>query len=174
MFRNLIFILFISTISISCAKREARYPVVVKSGTDYQQSIELAKKINQKEERQFKKYALDNKLVFERSNFGFQYIANNLNGDTIKTGDLVRYNRTIESLNGQVIYPKQEYSLLVGKQVEINGIHEGLKLLTNGANAIFLFPSHQAYGYHGDDNKISSNTPLLFRIEILNVEKQKQ
>jgi len=153
----------------SCQETKPRLPVSVSSGVDYTQSIELSKKINQHEERRFRKYVDTQDLKFERSNFGFLYHIENNSLPLIKSKDEVLYLETVEKLDGEIIYPQIKRILLVDHQQEIKGIHEGLKLMGEGSSAIFIFPSHQAFGFHGDDNKIKTNTPLIYKIEVLKI-----
>ena len=46
------------------------------------------------------------------------------------------------------------------------GLREGLKLMKTGETITFIFPSQKAYGYYGDDNKISSNMPLVCEVTV--------
>ena len=166
-------IIFISIFSIlsftSCKEQEPRLPVNVSSGVDYTESIELSKKINQREERKFRKYVDNQDLKFERSNYGFLYHIENNSADLIKSKDEVKYTVVVEGLDGKLIYKRINKRIAVDHQNEIKGMHEGLKLMSEGAEAIFLFPSHQAFGFHGDDKKIKSNTPLVYKVKILKV-----
>ncbi len=156
---------------ISCSEQEPRLPVSVSSGVDYTESIELSKKINQREERMFRKYIALQDLIFSRSNFGFQYHIENNKGDLIKSKDQVKFSETVEDLHGNVIYKSVDKIIVVDHQEEIKGMHEGLKLMSEGAKATFLFPSHQAFGFHGDDKSIGSNEPLVYKIKVLKVIK---
>lgn len=169
---------FIALISIlsSCKESDVRYPVNVSSGVDYNSSIELAKKINQKEEKKFREYASNSGIEFERSNYGFQYNIEGIDSTSvhIESGDDVKFTFRVENLNGLVIYPQKERRLRIDQQNEIIGLHEGLKLMDEESSAIFLFPSHQAFGYHGDENKIKPNTPLLYRVNVLEVIKKSE
>ena len=168
---KLVFIISIASILIlnSCNEREARLPVSVSSGVDYTESIELSKKINQREERKFRKYVENQDLKFERSSYGFLYHLKNNSGELIKSKDEVKYTKVVEGLDGKIIYRSITKSIVVDHQDEIKGMHEGLKLMSEGSEAIFIFPSHQAFGFHGDDNKIKSNTPLVYRVKVLKV-----
>ena len=166
-------IIIISILAIfslnSCKEREARLPISVSSGVDYAASIALSKKINQREERRFRKYIENQDLKFDRSSFGFQYHITKNSGKRIKSNDKVKYSVTVEDLKGNVIYKQTIKTLVVDHQEEIKGMHEGLKLMSEGAEAIFLFPSHQAFGFHGDENIIKSNTPLVYKVKVLKV-----
>ena len=162
---SVIIIVFIS----SCKEQEPRLPVSVSSGIDYTESIELSKKINQREEREFRKYLEKQDLEFKRSNFGFLYYITNTSSSLISSKDQVKFTEIVEDLDGVVIYKSITKNLIVDHQEEIIGIHEGLKLMSEGSEAVFIFPSHQAFGFHGDDNRIKSNTPLIYRIRVISV-----
>jgi hypothetical protein len=43
----------------------------------------------------------------------------------------------------------------------MTGLREGIKLMHRNEKINFLFTSHTAYGYHGDNKKIGPNKPLL-------------
>ena len=149
----------------SCDEREARYPVKVSSGVDYKGSIELSKRINQKEEIRFREYLKTKDDDFKRSHFGFLYNIKNNKTVLIESGDEVLYSVIIENINGKVIYTKKTKSLIVDHQGEIKGVHEGLKLMSSGANATFLFPSHKAFGYTGN-NRVYPNEPLIYTVHL--------
>ena len=50
----------------------------------------------------------------------------------------------------------------------MTGLREGIKLMHKKEKVIFLFPSHIAYGYHGDEKKIGPNQPLLCTVTLHN------
>jgi len=54
------------------------------------------------------------------------------------------------------------------------GLRHGIKLMKVGETATFLFPSHIAYGYHGDNNKIGINVPLQSTVTLLDLKKEKK
>ena len=43
-----------------------------------------------------------------------------------------------------------------------------------GDVATFLFPSHKVYGYIGDDNKIEINQPLIYKVQIIKINKKNE
>lgn len=167
---NRIYIL-IFVVLFSCQSEEVRRPISSKSSVGYVKSIELSRRILQREEKVFREYQKFVGKKFDRSKFGFLYLIENNTSGLIKSGDEVVYTVSIENLNGIVIYGKQQKTLLVDHQNGIKGIHEGLKLMSNGARATFIFPSHQAFGFHGDEKKIKPNTPLVYKVEVSDVRK---
>ena len=48
------------------------------------------------------------------------------------------------------------------------GLRDGIKLMRKKETFVFLFPSHMGYGYHGDNKKIGTNTPLLCTVTLRN------
>ena len=50
------------------------------------------------------------------------------------------------------------------------GLRDGIKLMKKGETITFLFPSHMAYGYHGDDKKIGTNEPLICTVTLNDIK----
>jgi len=50
----------------------------------------------------------------------------------------------------------------------MTGLREGIKIMHKNEKITFLFPSHIAYGYHGDTKKIGTNQPLLCTVTLHN------
>jgi FKBP-type peptidyl-prolyl cis-trans isomerase len=48
----------------------------------------------------------------------------------------------------------------------IIGLRNGIKLMHKNETVTFLFPSHVAYGYHGDNRRISQNIPLICTVNL--------
>jgi len=60
--------------------------------------------------------------------------------------------------------------ITVGKGGVESGVEEGIRKLSEGAEAIFLIPPHLAHGNFGDREKIPGNIVLIYRIQILEVK----
>lgn len=52
------------------------------------------------------------------------------------------------------------------------GLREGLKLMKAGEIVTFLFPSQQAYGYYGDENKIGTNISLICKVTVNSITQK--
>ena len=52
------------------------------------------------------------------------------------------------------------------------GLRDGIKLMRKNETITFLFPSHVAYGYHGDDRRIGHNEPLICTVTLTNFEPE--
>lgn len=167
-----IFIL-ITIICFSCKSPEARKPISVKTGSFIEQSAERNKELNKKEYNYIKK-AIINKsnkeYIASNSGFWYSYITKS---DTLtytpKFGDIINFDYNIKNIKGEIVYSKEElrtqnYSM--DRQEIFTGLREGLKLLKSGESATFVFPSQQAFGYYGDENKIGTNIPIICDVTI--------
>jgi gliding motility-associated peptidyl-prolyl isomerase len=90
-----------------------------------------------------------------------------------KPGDEVFFNHEIKSLDDTVIYSSEELgtkSYLVDKEELISGLQDGFKLMKEGETITFIFPSHKAYGYTGNE-RINPNQPLIYTVQLLKINK---
>ena len=93
---------------------------------------------------------------------------------TPKADDLVTLTYNMVGFNGDTLYTKEDIGVLtykVDKQDLFPGLRNSVKLLKEGETATFLHPSSLAYGYHGDDEKIGVNVPVMSTLSILRIEK---
>ncbi|WP_299781415.1 gliding motility-associated peptidyl-prolyl isomerase GldI [uncultured Formosa sp.] len=159
---------------ISCKSPEARQPISVKSGSYIDESVARNIKLYEYEKTQFQEIMDANPdQKYEVSQNGFWYTYNTkIESDSLHKpifGDLVHFDYDVKNINGDVIYTNAETkpdTYIMDKQELFTGLREGLKLMKSGETATFLFPSTKAYGYYGDQNKISTNTPLICKVTI--------
>ena len=91
-------------------------------------------------------------------------------------GDRVTFKYRIEDLNQNLLYDEDQLGIVsfhVDQEDLIPALREGVKYMTGGDVAVFLFPSYLCFGYLGDGEKIGINQPLRFTIEMLKIEKNK-
>ena len=155
--------------------QEARRPVSQTSGTFMKKSAERNKKLVATEEGQIDSLIKSNpKVKYLSSTNGFWYtyvVQNTLDTLTPKKGDVAFFNYEIKDLKGKIIYSEAELkpqTYAIDKQNIMTGLREGIKLMHKKEKVIFLFPSHIAYGYHGDEKKIGPNQPLLCTVTLQN------
>ena len=167
---------FIYTIAViillgitSCqSKQEARRPISHASGTFMKQSVNRNKKLIAGEEAEIARVIRQNsktKFIASSKGFWYSYSVYNHN-DTLspKKGDVALFDYEVKDLKGRVIYSKTELgpqTYFVDKQNIMTGLREGIKLMHRKEKINFLFTSHMAFGYHGDNKKIGTNKPLL-------------
>ena len=157
---------------ISCTTPQPRKPIVQKTSSFLQESIERNKVINKVEEDAFMKLMkADSTNNYITSESGFWYYYNSKNSQISElpiTGDEITFTYEIKDINNQTLYSKEELgekNYLVDKQELITGLQDGLKLMKEGETVTFLFPSHKAYGYSGYQ-KIKSNEPLIYMVTL--------
>lgn len=176
-FIKLILFVFLVTVLVSGCKQhqEARRPISQASGTFMKKSAERNRKLIAGEEGQIDSIIKSNpKVKYLASTKGYWYtylVQNTLDTLTPKKGDVAFFDYEIKDLKGKVIYSELELrpqTYLVDKQNIMTGLREGIKLMHKNEKVTFLFPSHIAYGYHGDDKKIGTNQPLLCTVTLHN------
>jgi len=179
MFKKIIFISIIFIAVVSCAHKEARKPVSVRSGTFLKESVERNKALIAKEEEAIQKYiAQDSLNTYLASSNGFWYFYNEKSSQETylpQKGDILTYEFDAAKIEGDPIYTKEEIGIqeyVVDKQQIIPGLRHALQLMKKGETVTFLFPSHIAYGYHGDNKKIGTNVPIQSTITLLNIKKE--
>ena len=157
----------------SCKTPEARRPISAKSGSFIDSSVERNKKLYAQEQAYIESLMSDNpERTYLASESGFWYYYNSKSRDSIATpnfGDIVNFNYNVKSLNGSLIYSKEELrtqNYVMDKQELFTGLREGLKLMKTGETVTFLFPSQKAFGYYGDENKIGTSVPLICEVTV--------
>lgn len=165
----------------ACTKQEARRP----------KSHSSSKKVNETIEWYSKMVAHENALIegfikrdslheYQNSQKGFwyRYLSKKRKGISPVKGDKVLFEQAIFSLKGEILYSAEELGLQeysIDKEYVIKGVREGIKLLKEGEEVLFVLPSFVAYRSKGDDKKrIGSNEPILTRIKLINIIKEKQ
>lgn len=176
-YKNPILLVFLVTILMTGCKQhqEARRPLSQKSGSFMKKSAERNRKLIAGEEGQIDSLMKSNpKVKYIASTKGYWYtyvIKNTQDTLTPKKGDVAFFDYEVKDLKGNIIYSEIELrpqTYLVDKQNIMTGLREGIKLMHKNEKVIFLFPSHIAYGYHGDDKKIGTNQPLLCTVTLHN------
>ncbi|MBK0369167.1 gliding motility-associated peptidyl-prolyl isomerase GldI [Flavobacterium agrisoli] len=169
-------VLLVSFLSGSCQKEEgARKPISRASGSFMKQSVERNKKLVATEEDQIKAIIKKNpKIDYIASKKGYWYyydIQNTTDTLTPKKGDVAFFTYEIKNLKGEIIYSELELrpqTYYVDKEEIMMGLRDGIKLMHKKEKINFLFPSHIAYGYHGDNKKIGVNQPIICTVTLTN------
>ncbi|WP_130735012.1 gliding motility-associated peptidyl-prolyl isomerase GldI [Flavobacterium sp. J27] len=162
----------------SCSKQQARKPISETNGNFIKESIERNKKLIANEESLIdaiiKKDTLK-EYVASNKGYWYKYITKIEEETNLPAkGDIAYFDYEIKDINNKIIYSKEELKpqqYHVDKQNIMMGLRDGIKLMKKGETITFLFPSHMGFGYHGDDNKIQSNTPLICTVELNDIKK---
>lgn len=178
--KNNIWITLIAIFLLSCSNPIPRKPISKKTGTLMEQSVALNKVLIKKEETALLQLiALDSLSTYNASSNGFWYKINSKSNHTYfpKEEDKVIYTYEVFDINHSKIYGKDEIGIrnyVVDKQEIIEGLRDGLKMMNEGDNFTFLFPSYKMYGYLGDHHKIDINQPLIYKVQLIKINKQNE
>jgi gliding motility-associated peptidyl-prolyl isomerase len=167
------FIFLVLITLIGCNQQQVRMPISRSSGTFMKESIERNKKLIAGEEGKIDSIIKSNpqiKYIASKKGYWYYYETKNEN-DTLrpKKGDVAQFDYQINDFKGNVIYSEVELrpqTYLVDKQNIMIGLRDGIKLMHKKETVTFLFPSHMAYGYHGDNKRIGSNQPLICTVTL--------
>lgn len=174
-------IILLGVLFFGCKTPEARKPVAQNSGSFINESIQRNKKLVAKEEAQILEIIeRDSDREYITSENGFWYYYNKSSTDSLNTitpefGDVVEFDYSIKSLDGQNIYaegelPRRNYA--IDKEELFGGLREGIKLMKEGEVVTFIFPSHKAFGYYGDKNKIGTNIPIITKVTLHSITQE--
>ena len=158
---------------LSCKQQQARKPVSRSSGTFMKESIERNKKLITGEEAKIDSIIKSNpqtKYIASKKGYWYHYEVKN-DRDTLrpKKGDIANFDYEIKDFKGNVVYSEVELrpqTYAVDKQNIMMGLRDGIKLMRKNEKVTFLFPSHMAFGYHGDNKRIGSNQPLICTVTL--------
>lgn len=164
----------------SCSGRqEARRPLKQISGEFLKESVERNKELNKNEEFYIQNLIKnDSVLQFKISQKGYWFAYESKSETPTaspKKGDIAVFEYEVFDLKGNLIYSKNELKLqqyVVDKQEIMIGLRDGLMQMQKGQKVKFIFPSNLAYGYHGDKNKIGSNTPIICKVNLIDIKKE--
>ncbi|OHT45586.1 gliding motility-associated peptidyl-prolyl isomerase GldI [Flavobacterium tructae] len=168
--------LLFAVLLVSCKQHEdARRPISQASGTFMKKSADRNKKLVANEEDVIKKIIKSNpktKYYATRKGYWLYYDERNETDlQTPKKGDIAYFNLEVKDINGQIIYSEADLgpqTYYVDKQDIMMGLRDGIKMMHKNETVTFLFPSHIAYGYHGDNKKIGPNQSLMCTVTLRN------
>lgn len=124
-----------------------------------------------------KDYALKNDFEMLETETGLWYQIDKVgDGDLASKGDIVKIAYDIYLLDGTHCYSSDSLgykSFKVGQGGVENGLEEGILLMQKGSKATFIMPPHRAHGLVGDDDKIPGRSILLYKVELIDLKKNK-
>ncbi|MDO4729046.1 MAG: gliding motility-associated peptidyl-prolyl isomerase GldI [Bacteroidota bacterium] len=172
--------LILSVLLVGCSSREEpRKPVSRASGSFLKQSIEIGVEQKEGEEKIFDsiiKANPDKEYHLSQKGYWYTFIEKNESEDYYpKAGDLVYFESEVLSVVGDTIYKfgdLSEREYMVDKEDIIIGLRDGIKRMKKAEKVQFLLPSHIAYGYVGDKNRIGMNVPLLYTVKVNDIKKK--
>ena len=126
----------LAAVLLACAGPEARKPIVRKTSSFMNESIERNKVLNNLELQLLEaRMQRDSLSVYNNSSQGFwyKYLVQMEDKSVLpETGDVVLFEYQIKDLRDSIVYSKEELgvkSYLVDKEEMISGLQDGIKLL---------------------------------------------
>jgi len=171
---KIVLLIVVFTTFLSCKQQQqARMPISRSSGTFMKESAARNKKLIAGEEGKIDSIIKSNpkiQYLASKKGYWYHYQIKNEN-DTLrpKKGDVAQFDYEIMDLKGNVVYSEVELrpqTYLVDKQNILMGLRDGIKLMHKNEKVTFLFPSHMAYGYRGDNKLIKSNQPIICTVTL--------
>jgi gliding motility-associated peptidyl-prolyl isomerase len=172
--------LLIGILLVSCINPIPRKPVSKNTGVSMEQSVKLNKSINKTEEDILLNIIkLDSLSNYQSSSLGFWYKYNYQATTTYlpATEDILTYTYDVFDVDYNLIYDSNTIGIknyVVDKQEIEEGLANGLKMMHQGDVVTFLFPSHKMFGYLGDQHKININQPLIYKVQLIKINKKNE
>ncbi|WP_289666046.1 gliding motility-associated peptidyl-prolyl isomerase GldI [Flavobacterium panacagri] len=171
-----IYSLLFAVLLLGCKHpEEARRPISRASGTFMKKSADRNKKLVANEEDVIKKIIKSNpkvKYYATPKGYWFNYEERNETETAApRKGDIAYFNMEVKDIKGNIIYSDSDLgpqTYYVDKQDIMMGLRDGIKRMHKNETVTFLFPSHSAYGYHGDNKKIGPNESLIVTVTLRN------
>lgn len=168
-------LIFISAFFFTCKDPIAHKNKQMSEEQMQEALIKVNQKMSKNEMADIDAYILKNSLEMERSGTGLRIsISGEGKGIKAEAGMKATVKYKISLLNGRVCYSSDsagyEQFVVDNDQVE-SGLHEGIKRMKVGNKAKFILPSHLAHGLIGKEDKIPSHAPIIYEIELLELNK---
>ncbi|SFF10964.1 FKBP-type peptidyl-prolyl cis-trans isomerase [Thermoflexibacter ruber] len=123
------------------------------------------------EAQQISNYFTQKNLTLTKDTIGVFYsnLLSVAEGTRIRTGNRVSISYKGLLLNGKT-FDSGNISFAIGTGAVIQGLDIGIRLMKKGEKGILVIPSHLAYQDRGRGELIRPFDPLVFEIEVTNVE----
>ena len=128
--------------------------------------IEMNRSLISRDKEVIKDYLKKADRQYKETGTGMWYSVISVgDGRNIQTGDNVTFDYECSIMDGETCYSGTQ-TLKVGFADAGSGVTEGLQLMSQGSDYLFIIPPYLAYGITGDGNKIPGRAILIYRIRI--------
>ena len=168
--RILLFLLFVPFLTlISCAGKSGQTDKPVKPGTG--EMADLNAFLVQKDRERIENYIQRKNLQMSETETGLWYsVVKEGTGDCLTDNDRIILEYECSLLDGTICYSSDESGpkeIIVGKTKIEQGLDQGLRMLKQGAEAVFIIPPFLGYGFVGDGVRIPPRSIIVYHIKIL-------
>lgn len=92
-------------------------------------------------------------------------------GQRAEHGRTAVVDYTVYLLTGDPVYSTEDEGaplvFTIGRGGVVSGMEEGIRLLREGDQAVFIMPSHLAHGLPGDGRSIPRRATIIYEVELL-------
>jgi len=169
---KLLIIISILAALLSCRQRQGNSQVSSRPGIN--EMADLNKFLVKKDMERIKNYIERKNLKMNESPTGLWYqIIKEGSGKILTDNDKIVMDYQCSLLDGTKCYSSRDTGpkeIILGKTEIEQGLNEGLRLLKQGAEAIFIIPPYLAYGLIGDRKMIPPRAVIVYNVIILPAE----
>jgi FKBP-type peptidyl-prolyl cis-trans isomerase FkpA len=177
---RIFFFVFVSVAFFASCSNEKVREVEVRYEDIKEDMIEMNRGWTEGEEQMIRNYIRRRNWNMITSGTGIRYMVYR-KGDTLlptaEEGDIVHLNYEIRMLEGDTLCYSSEGepdNFKVAMDHVENGLHEVVTYLRKGDRAKVIMPYNRAFGLIGDMDKIPPQAPLVYDIEMIDIEKDKR
>ena len=166
--------LFIQVFLSSCIRDDPEQKKKVPA-IDEETLISTNRYIIQKEVERIENYVERRGWDMDITKSGLWYmIIEKGNGPDAVEGKIATIEYEISLLDGTICYSSEQTGLkqfTIGSGGVESGLEEGILMMNEGSEAIFILPPYLAYGIPGDQKKIPPNASLVYNLRLKKVEE---
>ncbi|HPB26160.1 MAG TPA: FKBP-type peptidyl-prolyl cis-trans isomerase [Bacteroidales bacterium] len=175
--RRVLFVFFglawLAVMNFSCGNTE-KTKVVINEDTIKTSLVKVNKELTAREDRDIENYIQRHEWAMQKTGTGLRYqIYKKGAGAQPKDQDKVVISFVVSLINGVECYNSKNDGMKLfelGKAQVESGLEEGIKLMHAGDKAKLIIPSHLAFGFMGDDNKIPKRATLIYDVELVEIK----
>lgn len=132
------------------------------------ESFEKANRyLSREEEESINDYVRRHKVEMKQTGTGMRYaILKKGTGAPIRRNEQIHVKYETYYITGDLVYTTDK-KIIVGKGGIESGLEEAILLMKRGDEAKIILPSHLAFGFLGDQNKIPPRTTLVYKLKIV-------
>lgn len=136
--------------------------------------VEVNRMLLQKDKARIIEYVDSNNLDMKETETGLWFdITGKGAGSYAKEGSLVTIKYNVSLLDGTYCYSSDSSGykqFRLGQGGAEKGLDEGIRLLSEGSEAVFILPPHLAYGLAGDGDCVPARSVIVYNVKLLKVE----
>ena len=157
---------------IACRSNEPKKDLSFESKEVYEETIIASHQAFLKKEKERIVSFMDSLgLEFNNTGTGLRYaVLKDSNGDSFKTGDVAVVRYQLKSIEGKLLYETRvelAHEFAVDFDEVETGLHEAIKYLKVGEEAIVILPAHLGHGITGDQAAIPAQTTLVYYLTVV-------